>query len=46
MSEAEREPEEFEGNGPAVLPEREAMWILSQASEPEDEDEDTESGDS
>jgi hypothetical protein len=38
MSEPEREPEESEGNGPAVLPEREAIWILSQASEPENED--------
>jgi hypothetical protein len=33
------EPEEYEGDGPAVLPEREAMWILSQASEPEEDDE-------
>jgi hypothetical protein len=46
MSEPEREPEEYEGNGPAVLPEREAMSILSQASEPEDDDEDTERGES
>jgi hypothetical protein len=46
MSEAEREPEEFEEDGPAVLPEREAMWILSQANEPEDDDEDPEHGDS
>jgi hypothetical protein len=46
MGESEREAEELEGNGPAVLREREAIWILSQASEPRDEDEDTESGDS
>lgn len=46
MSEPEREPEEFDGNGPAVLPEREAMSILAQASEPEDLEEEAELGDS
>ena len=40
MSEPEREPEEYEDDGPAVLPEREAMWLLSQASEPEQDDAD------
>jgi hypothetical protein len=46
MSEPERESEEFDGNGPAVLPEREAIWILSQAREPEHEDDDAEVADS
>jgi hypothetical protein len=46
VSEPEREPDETEGEGPAVLPEREAMWILSQASEPENDEEETEQADS
>jgi hypothetical protein len=46
MSEPEREPEEYESEGPAVLPEREAIWILSQGSEPENDDDDSESGNS
>jgi hypothetical protein len=46
MSEPEREPEEHEGEGPSVLPEREAMWILSQGHEPEDEEGDAAPGDS
>ena len=46
MSEPEREPEELQDEGPAVLPEREAMWLLSQASEPEQDDDESEPGDS
>jgi hypothetical protein len=46
MSDPDREPDELEGEGPAVLPEREAMGILSQAREPEDDDEEPELGDS
>ena len=46
MSEPEGEPEKYEEDGPAVLPESEAMWLLSQASEPEQDDDESEPGDS
>jgi hypothetical protein len=45
MGEPDPVPEELEGEGPAVLPEREAMSILSQPAEPEDIEEDSEAGD-
>jgi hypothetical protein len=45
MSEPDREPEDLEGEGPAVLPEREAMSILSQTSESDELEEEADLGD-
>jgi hypothetical protein len=46
VAEKDRKREEAEPRQPAVLSEREAMWILSQTSKPEDRDEQAERRDS